>query len=203
MEELAHACLDDIDKKEDRLALFINTYNAYTLKLIASAYPVRSIRLISDLGKQAESKEEAMPWQIRFANVGGTTYSLDEIENKVLRKEFNDPRIHFAIVCAARSCPILRSEAYVGDRIQEQLDAQGRWFFSWRNTFELETKEARLSKILEWFRDDFGGSEEAVLNFSIPYVNRQTAESLRAEAKQWTVNYLTYNWDLNGKQGTP
>lgn len=197
LESLAQADLETLGTEQEQLAFYINAYNAYTLKLVAAAYPTQSIRLISELGKTVDSIEDGKPWKIEFAELGGQTYSLDQIEHQIIRKEYNEPRIHFAIVCAAISCPILRSEAYTGDKLEQQLEAQGRWFFSWRNQFEPATKTARLSKILEWFEGDFGGSKEAVLKFAIPYVNEQTAAALKKDASSWTVSYLGYDWKLN------
>ena len=163
LEQLANADLGSLESEADKIAFYINAYNAYTLKLVASAYPSTSIRLIDAVGSTTDSPDKASPWKIEFAEIAGETYSLDYIEHEILRKDFDDARIHYAIVCAAISCPILRSEAFVGDRLEEQLDSQGRWFFTWRNDFDVNNKVARLSKILEWFQVDFGGSEEAVL----------------------------------------
>lgn len=191
--------LATLGNENERMSFFINAYNAYTIKLVTSAYPVKSIRLINDFGKSTKSFSNAEPWKIRFANIGGKYYSLDEIEHEILLKEFNEPRIHFAIVCAAISCPILRSEAYIGTDLDNQLNAQGRWFFSWRNQFDLSKKQARLSKILEWFADDFGGTE-AILSFATPYVNASTAKSLKEDLKSWSISYQVYDWKLNSQK---
>ncbi|MCH6257139.1 DUF547 domain-containing protein [Puniceicoccaceae bacterium K14] len=197
LDSLAAADLDNLGSEQEKLAFYINAYNAYTLKLVALAYPTQSIRLIDGLGKVAKSIDDGKPWKIEFADLGGNVYSLDHIEHEILRKEFNEPRIHFAIVCAAISCPVLRNEAYTADKLEHQLESQGRWFFSKRNFFDPKNKIAQLSKILEWFEADFGGSKEAVLKFAIPYVNRQTATSLETSVQDWTVNYLFYDWKLN------
>jgi len=200
LDKLASADLEAITDKNERLAFFINAYNAYTIQLVVSAYPVNSIRLIKGLGKTVKSYSKAEPWKIRFSKVAGETYTLDEIEHEILRAEFKDPRIHFAIVCGAISCPILRSEAYIGSKIDEQLQSQGKWFFGWRNQFDIETKTARLSKILEWFQDDFGGDKKAILETAQMYVKPATAKALQESPNAWSVDYLAYDWSLNAQK---
>lgn len=200
LETLATADFSQLDTDDERLAFYINAYNAYTIKLISLAYPVKSIRLIGGLGQTVKSMDDASPWKIEFVKIAGKTYSLDYLENGIIRKDFDEPRIHFAIVCAAISCPILRSEAYVAAKLEKQLEAQGRWFFSWRNQFDVKKKEAGISKILEWFRNDFGGTEENVLKYAIPYVNADVAESLKENAKDWDITYQTYDWKLNDQK---
>ncbi len=197
LEQLAQASPEAEPDDPSRLALWINAYNAYTLKLVASAYPVETIRLIEDLGKTAPSIEQGKPWKIPFAVVGGNTYTLDQIEHEVIRAQFKEPRIHFAIVCAAVACPLLRNEAYTAPSLEEQLEDQARWFFAWRNTFDIESRQAGLSKILEWFAHDFGGSQENVLRFAAPYLDKEVAASILSKPSKWKVAYLEYDWQLN------
>lgn len=197
LENLAGADLSELKTDNEKMAFYINAYNAYTLKLVTSAYPTTSIRLIDALGSTVDSVDKAQPWKIEFAQIAGETYSLDYIEHEILRKDFQDGRIHFAIVCAAISCPILRSEAFVADRLDAQLESQGKWFFLWKNHFDVAKKEANLSKILEWFAGDFGDSPEEVLAFAIPYVKPQIAEALKGKTQDWKITYATYDWKLN------
>lgn len=200
LEKLANADLETLETENDKMAFYINAYNAYTLQLVASAYPTTSIRLIDGVGSTTDATDKASPWKIEFAEIAGKTYSLDYIEHEILRKDFDDARIHYAIVCAAISCPILRSEAFVGDLLDEQLDSQGRWFFTWRNDFDPENKVARLSKILEWFQVDFGGSEEAVLKAALPYLKPKVAQALKGNESEWKVVYASYDWTLNSQE---
>src|SRR6185436_15382923 len=101
----------------EQLAFWINAYNAYTIQLVNSHHERASIQnLRAVLGHS--------PWQEPLVKAGGRTYTLDQVEHEILRKRFHEPRIHFAIVCAAVSCAPLRSEAYVGVRIEAQLDDQ-------------------------------------------------------------------------------
>jgi len=200
LEQLATADLSLLDTGNEKMAFYINAYNAYTLQLVASAYPTTSIRLIDALGSTADSVDEASPWKIEFAVIAGETYSLDHIEHEILRKDFDgDPRIHFAIVCAAISCPILRSEAFVAERLDEQLESQGKWFFAWRNSFDAKAKTARLSKIIEWFEVDFGGSKEASLKTALPYLEPRLARALEGNEAEWEVVYAAYDWTLNSQ----
>lgn len=200
LEKLATADLSTLESSDEKMAFYINAYNAYTLKLVASAYPTTSIRLIDALGSTTDSTDKASPWKIEFATIAGETLSLDYIEHQILRKDFDDARIHYAIVCAAISCPILRSEAFVAERLDEQLDSQGRWFFTWRNDFDPINKKARLSKILEWFAEDFGGSKEAVLKASLPYLKPTVAKALKGKESEWEISYASYDWTVNSQQ---
>ena len=186
-----------------RFAYWINAYNAYTLKLVAEHYPISSINDLATGGRYAAQLIGKTPWDIRFADAGGRKLTLNEIEHEILRKEFKDARLHFAIVCAALSCPILRSEAYVPERLDEQLDLQGRWFFRWRNRFDPETKQATLSKIFDWFAEDFGANQTELLRFVAAYAPAPIAASLSAEPEKWKLNYTFYDWGLNERRAQP
>ncbi|MEM0964704.1 MAG: DUF547 domain-containing protein [Verrucomicrobiota bacterium] len=186
--------------EEERLALWINAYNAYTLKLIADAYPVDSIHDLATGGMVIGWLIKRTAWDIRFADVGGETYTLNEIEHDIIRPEFEDARIHFAIVCAAVSCPLLRSEAYVPDRLDEQLNEEGRRFLAdtSRNTFDLSKRRARISKIFSWFEEDFGSSDTEVIRYLAEFAPPEVAMDMRHHADQWSIRYQSYDWSLNG-----
>ncbi|MEO6245968.1 MAG: DUF547 domain-containing protein [Opitutaceae bacterium] len=194
---------ETLEQPAARLAFWINAYNAYTLKLVAEHYPIKSIRDLSTGGHYIGQLVGKTAWDIRFADVGGKKFTLDEIEHQVLRPQFKDPRLHFAIVCAARSCPILRNEAYTPQRLEEQLGLQGRWFMSWRNQFDLATRQARLSPIFEWFGEDFGANQAEMLSFLADYLSVEVAASLRAAPDKWKVTYVVYDWSLNSREPTP
>jgi hypothetical protein len=187
-----------LDTRE-RLALWINAYNAYTLKLIRDNYPVESINELHAGGKIVGHLTNRTAWDISFAEVGGRTYTLNDIEHEIIRKEFHDPRIHFALVCAAVSCPPLRPEAYVGERLGEQLDDQARVFFSQesKNRFDLDSKVAHLSKILDWYGADFADSKDGILRAIAEYLPSDVRESIEADASAWKVEYTKYDWSLN------
>ncbi len=178
----------------EQLAFWLNVYNAYTLKLIADSYPVGSIR---DVVSGPFIPAVNTPFKVDFVGVGGQTMTLDDVEHGTIRAEFDEPRIHFALVCAARSCPPLRDEAYAGDRLDVQLDDQARRFLHDpdKNRVPAEEGTARLSKIFDWFGGDFGGSAAAVQAFVAPYFDGAVRETL--EAGGYEVAYLPYDWSLN------
>ena len=136
--------------RADRLAFLINTYNAWTVELILTEYP--DISSIRDLGSLFRS-----PWSRRFVSLFGEMVSLDHIEHELIRGPdgFQEPRIHFAVNCASVGCPALRQEAYVGDRLESQLeDATGR-FLADRSRNRLDGDVLRVSEIFDWYEEDF------------------------------------------------
>ena len=197
---LLNATDPDALSTNEQLALWINAYNAYTLKLVADAYPIDSIHDLATGGKVIGWLIQRTAWDIRFADVGGETYTLNEIEHDILRPEFQDARIHFAIVCAAVSCPLLRSEAYLPERLDEQLDEEGRRFLadSSRNTFDLDNRRARISRIFSWFEEDFGQNDAEVIRYLSAYAPATVASDMKAAPDQWRVRYQPYDWSLNG-----
>ncbi|MGH7856506.1 MAG: DUF547 domain-containing protein, partial [Candidatus Binatia bacterium] len=130
----------------DRIAFLLNLYNVQTLRLILDHYPVDSIK---DIGGFFRG-----PWRQPVVRLFGETITLDDLEHGILRKQYREPRIHFALVCAARGCPALRREPYVGDRLDAQLDDQGRRFLSepGKNRFDPAEGVLHLSPIFKWFR---------------------------------------------------
>jgi len=199
LEDLARTDPVALPSQADRLAFWINAYNAYTLKLVADAYPIDSIHDLSTGGRIIGWLIKRSPWDIRFAEIGGKDYTLNEIEHEVIRKRFNEPRIHFAIVCAAISCPPLRSEAYLPEKLGDQLDEQTRQFLNDRrsNRFDFRAGRAWLSPIFSWFEEDFGASDEAVMAFVARYLDQnETAQTPKNEGR-WKVEYTDYDWSLN------
>ena len=184
----------------DRLAFWLNTYNAYTLQLIVDYYPVESIRdVVGGLfGPLVNS-----PFKVEFVTVGGEVITLDEVEHGTIRKEFDEPRIHFALVCAAVSCPPLRAEAYVGDRLDAQLDDQARRFLhnDAKNRVPADEDTIALSKIFSWFGGDFGGTDDALQAFIAPYFDGDVRAKLERGA--YDVDFLSYNWSLNDTSSPP
>jgi hypothetical protein len=165
-----------------RKAALINAYNALTVRWILSNYPVRSIWSTED------------PFRAQRHVLDGKPVSLDEIENRL--RAMGDPRIHGALVCAARSCPPLRREAYVADRINEQLDGNLRlWFADARmNEFFADGRPARISAIFKWYGADF---EQAggVKNFLARYAPPEAREALTVSGRP--IEYKRYDWGLN------
>ncbi|MDZ7265989.1 MAG: DUF547 domain-containing protein [candidate division KSB1 bacterium] len=178
--------------RRERLAFWLNAYNAFTLHYVISKYPVKSL-----MNKLAYATGGGT-FKTKFITINGVKYSLNDIENDIIRP-MGDPRIHLALVCGAKSCPPLRAEAYVADRLEEQLEEQGRLFLSQpeKNRFDFTNNEIHLSKIFDWFKDDFrkqGGSE---LDFIARFLPAEQAELLRARAATIKVKYTEYDWSLN------
>ena len=170
--------------KNEKLAYWINAYNAFTIKLILDNYPVKSIK---DIGGTFGS-----PWDVEFIQIAGRTYNLNQIEHEILRKQFNEPRIHFAIVCASISCPKLRNEAYVPEKLNEQLNDQAKDFINDPSKNYISANSVKLSQIFNWFKADFTKNGQSIIDFINQYANVK----INPKAK---ISYLKYNWNLNGK----
>jgi hypothetical protein len=131
--------------------------------------------------------------------VADTIRSLDEIEHQIIRKRFDEPRIHFALVCAATSCPPLRDEAYTADRLNAQLDEQARVFLHTPGKNDVPTPgdddTVRLSRIFKWFDGDFGGSKNSIQRYIAPYFDAEVKD--RLEAADYDVEFHDYDWSLN------
>ena len=169
----------------ERLAYWINAYNAFTLKLVLDHYPVASIKDIKNGVPFVNTV-----WDIKFIKIEGQTYDLNNIEHGIIRKRFNDPRIHFAVNCASFSCPKLRNEAFTADRLNEQLDDQARYFVNNKDKNIITSDGAQLSKIFLWYGSDFKKNGSTVRAF----INKYTDEEI---AKDTKISYLDYKWNLN------
>ena len=178
----------------DRLAFWINTYNAYTIQLINSRRERRSIRNINKrFGISLKS-----PWAEPIVHVGGQLLSLDDVEHKIVRPQFKDPRVHVALVCAAHGCPPLRSEAYDGARINEQLDDQARRFLGQhgKNRVDVASRTVFGSPIFTWYREDFGGTLAGVGAFWARFLpNGAERDLVLGGAFEWKDT--EYDWSLN------
>ncbi len=170
----------------EAMVYWINAYNAFTVQLIVNHYPLSSIKNISNGLPMIDS-----PWDIKFFKIGNIDFDLNTIEHEILRKFFNEPRIHFAINCASFSCPNLRNEAYVPNRIEQQLEEQAKFFINDPNKNKITKKHLELSKIFNWFESDFT-KEKSLLD----YIQQYTDVPFDAKVK---VDYQEYFWHLNGK----
>jgi hypothetical protein len=173
---------------DERFAFYINAYNAWTIKLILSGYP--GIKSIKELGNLFSS-----PWKKKIAAIDGKMLSLDEIEHDILRPTFKDPRVHFAINCAAKSCPPLISEPYSGIELNRQLDENARNFINSLPNNYLEGDTLWTSMIFKWFSEDFN---QDIIGFFLKYANEQLKAALNAPQRHIQVKYLNYDWSLNG-----
>ena len=175
--------------KEEQLAYWINAYNAFTVQLILDHYP--GISTIKDIGSKIKIPFVSDAWTVKFITIGGKKMDLNNIEHGIIRKKFDEPRIHFALVCAAKSCPPLRNEAFVAERLDKQLDEQGRDFINDKGKNNVTKDKAEISKIMDWYGGDFTKKMPIV-----DWINKYAAVKID---KNTPISYMDYNWDLNGK----
>ncbi|HPF25217.1 MAG TPA: DUF547 domain-containing protein [Steroidobacteraceae bacterium] len=189
--------------RQQQLAYWINAYNAFTLTTIIENYPIRGRSLVG-LAFPSNSI-----WQIPGAfkgdrfTAGGRTLSLDDLEHKIVRPTFNEPRIHMALVCAARGCPVLRSNPYRAAALDSQLDEQSRRYLADTThgaRLDADKRVLYVSSIFKWFDEDFaalgqGDSRRGILEFVARHGDSARAAALR-EGK-WRLRYLDYDWNLN------
>jgi hypothetical protein len=172
--------------KNEQLAYWINAYNAFTIKLIIDNYPVKSIQ---DLHPKLKIPLVNTVWHIKFFSIGGKETSLDEIEHQILRKEYDEPRIHFAINCASFSCPVLMNEAYQAEKMEVQLDHAARTFINDPKRNKLGKDNVQISWIFSWFKGDF--TKNSTL---IGFLNKYAQVPINSNAK---ITHLKYDWSLN------
>lgn len=173
-----------ISNDDERLAFWINAYNAFAIKLVCDNLPLKSI---NELGQGSAGARD-----IVWIGIGGKQYSLNQIENEIIRKEFDEPRINFALVCAAKGFSSLRSEAYVPERLDEQLADNTHSFFHDRskNRYDEETKTLYLSELLKWYGEDFVKKHGSDAAFVMEMLGMKGV-------KPATVKFLPFDWSLN------
>tara|TARA_R110002073_G_scaffold221808_6_gene382018 strand:+ start:6231 stop:6935 length:705 start_codon:yes stop_codon:yes gene_type:complete len=162
--------------KAEKLAYWINAYNAFTIKLIIDNYPIKSI------------KDIKQPWDKKFIDIDGKLISLNQIEHDILRK-MNEPRIHFAIVCASVSCPKLQNTAFEPSKIEEQLTNATKEFLADSSKNNISQESIKISKIFDWFSKDFT-QDGSLINF----LNQYSEVTISPSAKK---QFKNYNWALN------
>lgn len=180
---------DKLKSDDEKKAFWINVYNYGAIKIVVDNLPLNSIK---DAGTIFYSV-----WKKKLIVVGGKRYSLDDIEHKILRKEFNDPRIHFAIVCASLSCPDLAVGPFTAKNLGEQLDIATRKFLKNKTKgIKLDRKKNILyiSKIFNWFEDDFIVYKN-VLSFIKKYAPQDVIKHLKKHDVK--IEYFHYEWSLN------
>ena len=193
------ALLDRIDpaslSRNGQLALWLNAYNAWTIELINLHNERESIRNINKtLGIAIKG-----PWTQPLAKVGGVTYTLDDIEHGIIRKDFNDPRIHFALVCAAVSCPPLRQEAYIGTHLNDQLNDQARRFLLHspeKNRVDIADNAVYLTRVFDWYAGDFGKNDAEIVRYLARFFPPGPERTFLAAGKA-RIRFTDYDWTLN------
>lgn len=179
LEYLAKNPISNTAQKEERLAYYINLYNAGTVQLILENYPLQSI------------KDIFRPWGKDRVMIRDDDYSLGEIEHDILRK-MDEPRIHFAINCASFSCPKLLNEAFTASELELQLENVTSNFINDTTKNKITANSVELSKIFKWYKGDF-----SEYNSLIDYVNKYSDIKILANPE---INYLTYDWRLNERR---
>lgn len=197
LEQLSSTNPEKLNRNE-KLAFWINAYNAFTIKVIIENYPLESITELHTGGKLIGFLLGKTVWDKEFITIYEKKYSLNFIEHEILRKT-NEPRIHFAIVCASISCPALRNEAYEVEKIMSQLEEETKIFLNdtSRNIFNIDEREADISQIFNWFDEDFGETDENILKFVSQYLPDNIKKDIQSNIEDWDVSYQSYNWDLN------
>lgn len=190
-----HLYLPDINPDE-KLALWINLYNAFTISAILKRYPIESI----------QPQILGIPNWVAFLwfflrptySFAGKRYSLNQIEHNILRRQFQEPRLHFALVCASIGCPLLRNNAYESAKINQQLDEDTRRFINNPDKvrYDLASGILYCSKIFKWYRQDFIQVAPSVPEYIRSYIK----PDLPINASTPIV-YLPYNWNLNQQSG--
>ncbi len=195
----------EVASRDEALAFWINAYNACMLKLVIDHYPIRAggVGLFGSVRNRVAGYPDNSVWQIRdvftrnHCEVAGASRSQDEIEHEIIRPTFEEPRIHFAVNCAAVSCPVLWPMAYEPETLDEQLDRAVRHLMANEEHFRLEPgppATLRLNKVLDWYADDFGG-HDGLRSFFAGYLIGERRETvLRPDT---SVRFFEYDWTLN------
>ncbi len=184
--------LDSELTRDQQLALWINLYNAFTISTVLERYPIASIRpLVFGMPNWLAFLWFFQRRVYRFAN---RTYSLAQIENQSLRDRLQDPRIHFAIVCASIGCPLLRNEAYMPEQVTQQLEEDAARFIQNPDKVRYDSQTGTLycSKIFKWYRRDFLAVSPSIPEYISAYLNTDFALSAATP-----IRYLDYSWSLN------
>ena len=173
--------------KNKQLAFLINLYNASTLALVQENYPVKSIK---DIAGSAGG-----PWEQPVVNLFGENITLNSLESEVIRKNYQEPRVHFALVCAALGCPVLINKPYEPQILDEQLELQTQAFLGdiTKNSIDVNKELIMLSPIFSWYKEDFIAVSGSVIGFVNPYFGNQANTG-------FAIEYTEYDWTLNDLQ---
>jgi hypothetical protein len=167
--------------KDEQLAFLINVYNAETLQYIIDNHPLVSIKKLGGI--------ISTPWDKKNVVLLGENVSLNHLEHRVVRPNYDEPRIHFALVCAAKGCPPLRSEAYTATKLEEQLESQAKAFLNQSSKNRFEKGKLYLSTIFKWYGGDFKGGGQTVSGYVDSYIEGATAGA--------DIEWTDYDWSLN------
>jgi hypothetical protein len=189
LEELQAVGVSSLNRDEQR-AYWINLYNALTVELILDNYPVESITRVNP----SRALFARGPWDAELLRIEGEALTLNDIEHRILRPIWKDPRVHYAVNCASLGCPNLQSEAYTAANTERLLERGARDYINHPRGARLERGRLVLSSIYDWFQEDFGGSEKGVLRHMSEYADPGPATILREYDGR--ISY-EYDWSLN------
>lgn len=193
LDRLSASDVDGLNRAE-QFAFWSNLYNALTVDTVLDAYPIESIRDI-DISPGLFANG---PWGAELIEVHSEALSLDDIEHRILRPIWGDPRVHYAVNCAALGCPNLQAEPFTGARLDDQLDAAARAFVNHPRGVTIDGERLVVSSIYSWFKSDFGGDDAGV----IAHLRRHAAPDLAARLARFAViNDHRYDWRLNDTAG--
>ncbi|MBI1262028.1 MAG: DUF547 domain-containing protein [Rhizobiales bacterium] len=189
---IAHCAAQNIDSLETaaQFALWVNLYNALTIRLVLAHYPVTSIREIEG----PPVKGVPGPWEIPLIRIGERELSLNDIEHRILRAQFRDPRVHFALNCASGSCPVIPPEPLTAEKLDAMLDEAARAFINSPDGLTFEDGTLTASRIFDWYRNDFGDSDAARREILKTYAEPALARALDETV---SMSFRDYDWSLN------
>lgn len=215
LKQLASVSGDDFSSwtRNEKLAYWINAYNAFTIKAVIDNYPIeRNLDISAVIYPKNSIRQIDGVWDELKFSAAGKEVTLNEIEHEILRKEFNEPRIHTAIVCASIGCPDLMHDAYKANKIDQQLESSSSAFVNNPDKgvrVDMKKKEVHLSKIFNWFGMDFVGKygtdeffrgrdnkQRGVLNFVRMHINSEEKKEF-LESNDFSISYIDYDWSLN------
>lgn len=191
LSEVSSICWQDAEPNQ-QLALWLNLYNALAIDQVLAQYPIDSIRP-TFLGIPNWITFFQF-FQRKMITINDQAYSLNQIEHDVIRPQFQDPRVHFALVCAAIGCPLLRNQAYQPDRVQHQLEADAERFIANPQKVRYEPPFLYCSKIFKWYEKDFLKNHPSIHAYIQKYLPQSLPQRLPANL---TIRYLDYDWGLN------
>lgn len=176
--------------RTEQKSLWINVYNALTVKVILDHYPVKSIMDV-DISPGFFSNG---PWDAKLLNIEGEKLSLNDIEHRILRPIFTDNRVHYALNCASLGCPNLQSKPFTAVNTEQLLDEGARGYINHARGAQAIDRKVKVSSIYKWFQADFGGSEQKVIDHLLLYAQDDLAQTLHAYKGKLSFDY---NWNLN------
>jgi hypothetical protein len=197
--------------KADQLAYWINAYNASAIKIVLTYYPISSVLDVKPPFPFFFLPDKAGFFVFQRVTVGGKTTHLYYLENQVIRKRFGDPRIHFALNCAARGCPRLPRQAFTAEHLDGQLDHETRKFLAEERNLRIDHREkvVYLSMIFKWYKKDFlkgyqnrfPTKEATLLNYVALYLSAEKADELTRSASPYEIRFIPYDWHINDRSG--